>query len=171
MKLLITTVAFLLVSGLTFAQDGSIVKIIDDLTLNWDNKAEKLKTYDGLKDLCRDRNYRTDITDLLDLIHHYDTNLFNIVTEKYDTNEDGEAKETIADIEDLERDYTTRAFRKFIHQECNEYNMVENSFSKEEEEYELERNRVEEELNKYVTMITGQIDLIDEHVHHLKKLE
>ena len=153
----------------SFAQED-IVKIIDDLTVTWDAKAEDLKSYDKLKDLCRDRGYRTDIFDLLDKIHHYDTTLYNTVTSKYDASKDKEARATLDDIENLEREYTTRAFRKFIHQECNEYNMVENSFGKEGEEYELERKRVESELVKYVTSITSQIDLIDEHVHHLKKL-
>lgn len=40
------------------AQDEDIVKIIDDLTIKWDEEAKDLETYEGLKKYCRDKAYR-----------------------------------------------------------------------------------------------------------------
>ncbi|MEQ9424622.1 MAG: hypothetical protein RJQ09_09410 [Cyclobacteriaceae bacterium] len=148
--------------------DEDIAEIIDQLTVRWDAQAEGLMKYENLKNLCRNRDYRYDLIELLDKIHHYDTTLYFVVTKKFETDQDPEAKATIDDIITLEADYTTLNFKNFIHQECNNYNMVENSFGKEGPEYEEERNLVEEELSAYVTTITRRIDIIDEHVHHLK---
>lgn len=153
------------------AQDEDIVKIIDDLTIEWDTGAEKLGTYDGLKEYCRIKPYRDKTIKLLDKIHHYDTVLFQIVTSKYDTDKDPEAKATIADIETLEVDYTTRSFLVFLRQECQEYNYIENNLGRSKgEEYEKDVKALEDELGKYIAAITKRIDTIDEHVHHLKDL-
>jgi len=154
--------------GQILAQSEDIVKIMDDHRTDWDTKVQFLRTYDDLKNLCRNRDFRSDLIRLLDQIHHYDTTLYNIVKFKYANNADPEAKATLDDIEKLERDYATLGFRNFVQTECSEYNMVENSFGKEGDEYEAEKKRVRIELNKYVASITRQIDLIDEHAHHLQ---
>lgn len=152
----------------SYAQDGDIVKVMDELRTNWDTRAAFLQSYDDLKNLCRNRDFRGDLIGLLDQIHHYDTTLYNTVKVKYADNPDAEAKATLNDIEKLERDYATQGFKTFVRSECGEYNMVENSFGKQGDEYEAEKKRVELELLKYVGSITRQIDLIDEHAHHLK---
>ena len=105
---------------------------------------------------------------MLDEIHHYDTLLYGIVTRKYNADKDKEAKATIDDIETLEVEYTTRAFKQFVHKECNTYNEIENNYGASKgEEYQTEVKALEEELQKYVVSITRRIDIIDEHVHHL----
>ncbi len=168
MKTLLSITIILCSFNFSFGQDQNIVKIMDDLRTDWDTKVQFLRTYDDLKNLCRNRDFRTALVTLLAQIHHYDTTLYNIVKTKYADNSDLEAKATLEDIETLERDYATSEFQTFIRQECSEYNMVENSFGKEGDQYEAERKRVRAELNKYVFAITSQIDLIDEHAHHLK---
>ena len=134
----------------------------------WDENAEKLKTYEGLNRFCRDRFYRQRITDLLDNIHHYDTLLYGIVTRKYANSKDAEAKATLKDIEELESDYKTLAFKQFIRDECELSHEIESNFGHEHgSKYEKERGKLEAELEKYVDEITELIDVIDEHVHHL----
>lgn len=155
------------------AQDESenIVQIIDDLTIQWDEGAEKLDSYEGLRDYCRIKPYRDKTMKLLDQIHHYDTVLYLIVKEKYAVDSDPEAKATIDDIETLETDYTTKSFIVFLREECQEFNYVENNLGKAKgEEYEEEVKTIEKELDKYIKAITKQVDTIDEHVHHLKGL-
>ncbi len=155
------------------AQDDreNIVQIIDDLTIQWDEGAEKLESYEGLRDYCRVKPYRDKTKKLLDQIHHYDTVLYLIVQEKYAVDSDPEAKATIDDIETLETDYTTKSFIIFLREECQEFNYVENNLgSAKGEEYEEEVRTIEEELGKYIKAITKQVDTIDEHVHHLKGL-
>lgn len=163
-------ISFLLLISCLFvqAQETQIAKTIDDLTIKWDKNAVKLETYQGLGQFCSESAYRNEIIDLLDEIHHYDTLLYGIVNKKFDANQDAEAKATIDDINTLEADYTTKSFKKFIHNECNTYNEIERNLgSKKGKEYDKEVKKLEKELVKYVEEVTKQIDLIDEHVHHL----
>lgn len=154
----------------TYCQND-IIKIIDDLTAQWDAEAVTMKTYEGFKKYCRTSTYRINTTDLLNRIHHYDTTLFNIVNDKYNAEKDKEAKATIDDIVTLETEYTTKSFLRFLHTECDEVNYIENNLARQGgEEFETEVGILEEELKKYVDEITRQIDLIDKHVHHLKDL-
>lgn len=167
MKIL-TTLLFALCGSLLFAQETQIAKTIDDLTIKWDANAIKLETYKGLGQFCSESAYRKQVIDLLDEIHHYDTLLYGIVNRKFDASKDAEAKATIDDISTLEAKYTTKAFRNFIHQECNSYNEIEKNLgSKKGKAYDKEVKKLEKELIKYVEEVTKQIDLIDEHVHHL----
>lgn len=148
--------------------EAGVVKAVDDLTIKWDNEAEMLQTYEGLGSFCGESQYRKKIIEMLDEIHHYDTLLYGIVTRKFTNNKDPEAKLTLDDIETLESDYTTKEFRRFIHQECNTYNDIERNLGSEKgKEYKEEVKALEDELKKYVIEVTKQIDLIDEHVHHL----
>lgn len=163
----IALLSLFLLSGVIFAQENeSLVMELDELRSNWDTNAAKLKSYEGLGNFCSDRYFRQRVVDMLDGIHHYDTLLFNIVSTKGAT--DKEATATIKDIKKLESEYTTKSFRNFIHKECNTYNEIENNFGGEKgKAYNKEVGKLEKELKKYVSEITKQIDLIDEHAHHL----
>jgi len=170
MKSIFCSLIVLIFAFTSFSQENEaeVVKAVDDLTIKWDNEALKLQTYKGLGSFCGNSVYRKEIIDMLDEIHHYDTLLYGIVTRKFAKNQDGEAKATLDDIETLEADYTTKAFRRFIHKECNTFNEIENNLGREQgAEYKKEVKALEKELKKYVIEITKQIDLIDEHVHHL----
>lgn len=165
-----TLLLLVFVSSVAFSQEDEkeVVRHIDELTIAWDNEAEKLQSYQGLADFCSNSFYRKKIIQMLDDIHHYDTLLYGIVTRKFNTDKDPEAKATIDDIETLETDYTTKSFRRFIHKECNTYNEIEKNLGRAKgPEYEKEVKQLEDELKKYVVEITKQIDIIDEHVHHL----
>ena len=159
----LTTVSYML-----SAQDEDIVKIIDDLTIEWDEEAKDLETYEGLTKYCRDKAYRDNTIELLNKIHHYDSALFKIVTDKYANNKDPEAKATLEDIETLELDYATRRFLNFLRRECMSLNDNENN--KNMDGYEDFVKDIEDEMIQYVEDITKQIDLIDDHIHHLKDL-
>lgn len=165
---LTSSILLILIGLFVHAQETQIAKTIDDLTIKWDENALKLESYQGLAKFCSESVYRNQVIDLLDEIHHYDTLLYGIVNRKFDANKDAEAKATIDDISTLEVKYTTKAFKKFIHQECNSYNEIEKNFgSQKGKAYEKEVKKLEKELIKYVEEVTKQIDLIDEHVHHL----
>lgn len=173
-KSLLILAVFFCVSLQAYAQGEQtedIVKIIDDLTLQWDKEAVKLETYEGLKDYCQIKPYRDNTIKLLNAIHHYDTSLYMIVKAKYDTIQNEEAKATLADVVTVETIYTTPAFLKFLHRECATLNGIENNLAKKGgKEYKTEVKKLEKELFQYVEGITKRIDLIDEHVHHLKDL-
>lgn len=150
-------------------EEVGIVTIIDDLTVRWDQAAIKLKTYQGVQNFCETKEYREKTMNLLDNIHHWDTSLYFIVKEKYAENQDAEAVATLKDIESLEVDYTTESFKVFIQEECGMVKTMEKNFQNEtRKEYEKDVKRFEKELIKYVNSITTRIDIIDEHIHHLK---
>ena len=162
-------ILFLSFCSITFCPaQGRVVTVMDELRYDWDAKIEFVKTYDDLKNLCRNRDFRRDLMIVLDKIHHLDSMLYRIVNKKFAESSDPEAKATLDDIQKLERDYTSKGFRTFVHKECNEYNFVENNFRGFDNQYETEKTRIEIELKKYLPEITKQVDVIDEHAHHLK---
>jgi len=164
MKKLISVLIVLGSFNICQAQNKNVVEIMDDLRLDWDAKVTFLQSFEDLHNICRNRNFHVDLIALLGQIHHHDTTLYQVVATKYSASSD---QATLEDIKKLEVDYTTGAFKTFIHNECTEYNFVPYNFGNVGEEFESEKNRVEIELNKYVRSITMQIDIIDEHAHHL----
>ncbi len=166
----ICTLAMLVLPLLCVAQkQDNIVEIIDGLRYKWDASAINLKTYQGIQEFCLNNNYQKEIADLLDDIHHWDTTLYFIVKEKFDGSQDKEAQETLADIEKLEMEYSTINFKQFITDECEQLKVIEESFDQSTvKQYEKDIKKFEKELNKYVNSITYRIDIIDEHLHHLK---
>jgi len=169
MKLLIfACLTFLALSALG-QDEENIVEIVDDLTVTWDKEALDLSTYVGLQYYCATKPYRDKTIKLLDKIHHYDTLLYGIVSRKFEDDKDPEAEATLKDIQKLEADYTTKDFKRFIHRECNGVNEIESNYGREGgDEYDRETKKLEKELAKYVESITTRIDIIDEHIHHLK---
>ncbi len=166
MKIVIPII-LLTISFNLFGQDEKVVLEMDKLRADWDAKAQNLTTYDDLKNLCKDRAFRRDLTKMLDNIHHYDSTIYVIAKTKYWNDFDMEAKAAMDDITALERDFTTKRFRHFVRQECRAYNHTEHNFGHKGEKYEAEKKRVQEALVKFVTTITKQIDMIDDHAHHL----
>jgi len=154
---------------LLFGQkDVDIVPIIDDLTVRWDETAIRLKNYQGIQEFCLTEKLRTETIKLLDDIHHWDTTLYFIVKEKFDTNQDQEAAATLVDIEKLESEYSTANFKVFISDECSMLKVIQDSFDQQTvKQYEKDIRKFEKELVKYLNSITYRIDIIDEHIHHL----
>jgi len=113
MKRLILILSFTAFTICLHAQDEDIVAIIDDLTIKWDKRAAELGKYTGLKYYCTSDVYREKTITLLDKIHHYDTVLYQVVTEKYANSKDKEAEATIKDILTVETEYTTPNFKAF----------------------------------------------------------
>lgn len=148
--------------------DIDIVAIIDDLTVRWDETSIKMKNYQGIQEFCLTKEFRKATINLLDNIHHWDTTLYFIVQEKFDTSKDKEAAATLEDIERLETEYSTANFKKFITDECGALKIIQESFDQETvKHYEKSIRKFEKELVKYLNSITYRIDIIDEHIHHL----
>ena len=162
----------LLVSAQSRDESKDIVAHIDELNKIWAAETENLETYEGLERYCQEKSYRDNVVATLEHIHHYDSVLYEIVTRKYDTNEDKEAKATLEDIKLLEVKYATLSFLKFLRKECGGYNFIESNLTSPDykKEYKKEVKRLEKAQKKYVKAITKQINVIDEHVHHLKGL-
>lgn len=172
MKILLITILTIFCSTyMVKAQEDDIVRVVDKLTIQWDNSAVKMRTYKGMKGYCRSSSYRYALIHLLNDIHHYDSALYKIVKTKFNENEDAEAKATLDDIILLEEEYTTGSFLRFLRTGCKKVKEIESNFSRKGgNRYIHEQRLLQSELNKYVNAITMQIDIVDEHVHHLKGL-
>ncbi|MEQ9467970.1 MAG: hypothetical protein RLN88_11200 [Ekhidna sp.] len=163
----ILIVSFSILTFFAQAQEN-IVAVIDDLTVKWDKQAEELETYSGIKYYCTAEVYREKTIALLDKIHHYDTLLYQIVSEKYENSSDKEADATLKDILTVEIEYTTPNFKAFLKEECVKFEEIGEEYDISSSKYFKEIEKLEKELAKYVDAVTARIDLIDEHVHHLK---
>lgn len=152
----------------SYSQENDIVKTIDDLTVKWDKQAVDLSKFSGIKYYCSSEVYREKTIGLLDKIHHYDTVLYNIVSEKYENKKDKEAEATLSDILTVETEYTTPNFKTFLKEECKKFEEIGKEYDPNSSKYFKEIEKLEKELSKYVSHITERIDLIDEHIHHLK---
>lgn len=153
-------------------QPSDIIFIVDELRTAWDIEADKMETYEGMKEYCHSKLYRKNVSDLLSKIHHYDTLLYFTVTEKYDTNEDAAAKETLNDILKLETEYTNPNFVAFLKLECEKVVNIEKNLAKKDSGgFDKDIAALEEELTQYIDAVTERVDLVDEHIHHLKELD
>ena len=169
MKKLITLALVIFVYTSSAQESPNIVKVIDALTVQWDETAISLKDYQGIQNFCTSEKQRLETIDLLDQIHHWDTTLYFIVQAKYEGSKDPEAAATLEDIEKLETEYSTENFKAFILNECTMLKEIDDSFDKNTvKQYEKEIKKFEKELVKYLNSITYRIDIIDEHIHHLK---
>lgn len=151
---------------------NDIIFIVDELRTAWDIEALKMESYEGMKEYCHSKTYRKDVLDLLHQIHHYDTTLYFTVTEKYDANADAAAKETLDDIMTLETKYTNRNFVAFLKKECDKVIHIEKNLAKKDSGgFDKDIAALEEELIEYIDAVTLRVDLVDEHIHHLKELD
>ncbi|WP_425391462.1 hypothetical protein [Ekhidna sp.] len=164
----VTSFTLTLICFMSLAQDQDIVKIVDDLTKKWDKQAVDLSNYSGIKYYCTSEVYRDKTIGLLDKIHHYDTVLYRIVSEKYEDKNDKEAEATLKEILTVETKYTTPNFKTFLKEECDKFTEIGESYDRSSSKFAKEIEKLEKELDKYVSHITERIDLIDEHIHHLK---
>ncbi|WP_456461966.1 hypothetical protein [Reichenbachiella sp.] len=171
------TLTFLLFSLSTLSltaqkKVNDIIFIVDELRTTWDIEALKMEKYDGMREYCHSKPYRNKILDLLDQIHHYDTTLYYTVSDKYDVSSDPEAKETLADIMTLETVYTNPNFVAFLKKECEKVIHIEKNMAKKDSGgFDKDISALEEELIEYIDAVTERVDLVDEHIHHLKELD
>ncbi len=165
-----TSLIFALLSLTAQAQESpNIVKVIDALTVQWDETAIALKDYQGIQNFCTSESNKNMTIKLLDQIHQWDTTLYFTVQSKYEGTQDPEAEATLADIEKLETEYSTQNFKAFILNECTMLKEIDDSFDKKTvKQHEKDIKKFEKELVRYLNSITYRIDIIDEHIHHLK---
>lgn len=175
MKNITTTFVLLLLISLPLLgqkKTKDIIFIMDELRTAWDIEALKMESYEGMKEYCHSKAYRKDVLNLLRQIHHYDTTLYFTVTDKYDSKSDAEAKETLNDIMTLETDYTNKKFVSFLKKECEKVIDIEKNLAKKDSGgFDKDIAALEEELIQYIDAITERVDLVDEHIHHLKELD
>jgi len=162
------TLLLLAFGCLTMAHAQSVTAKMDELTAKWDTEAEKLSTYAGLSQFCTSAAYRNDVISTLKGIHHYDSMVYDIISKKAKYgNASDEIKKTLKDIEKVQTEYSMKSFLVFLSEECKARSEIEKNAKQTGEDKDAEVYVLETELAKYVKHITKQIDLIDDHIHHL----
>lgn len=167
MKIFLTALLLIGFSFSTFSQEDIAAKI-DELTYEWDEQAVKLSTYEGLSEFCTVAPYRESLVENLRQIHHYDSVLYDIVSQRARFGNNSELRKTLRDIEKLESEYSINDFLVFLHEECNARNDIERNAREYDEDKDAEVYRLETDLQKYVKDITKRIDVVREHVHHIQ---
>lgn len=166
MKKITLTTYFLGFACLLFGQEN-VGQKIEELTTRWDSEAETLSSYEGLSRFCADQNYRGEMIETLNGIHHYDSVLYKTIEKKARFGGDAEMKKTLKDIEKIESTVSIKDFLRFLNEECGARNAIEKNAKKTGEDADGEIYVLETELQRYVKQITKKIDLVREHVHHL----
>lgn len=156
------------------AQNNTLTlgQAMDELTYKWDVEAQLLSTYDGLIKFCDDKDYRFQVIELLNEIHHFDSVLYQRLVKVQRFNDDKEIEKTIKDIRKFEKNYSMKDLIHFLHKECNIKNEIEKNAAESrndigENSYDGQIYITEVELNKYIKHITKRVDVIRKHVHHL----
>ncbi len=171
MNKVVTFTAIMALASTVMSQ--SITTTIDDITLRWDEEAALLSTYDGLRYFCANEEYRFSTIQVLRDIHHYDSVLYEkLVDAQRQGKSNHEVAKTLKEIEEFEKEYTTKAFIDFLYNDCQASKSLErraDDLRKDSGEgsYDNQTYVLEVELGRYVHHITKRVDQIRQHVHHI----
>ncbi|MEQ8474439.1 MAG: hypothetical protein RIC35_24795 [Marinoscillum sp.] len=162
----------LIMSTSIYAQENTLGSAIDDLTYKWDGEARNLNSYEGLSKFCDDKEYRVEIIDLLNEIHHYDSVLYDRLVAAQRFKKDKEIEKTLDEIAKFEKKYSMQTFIHFLHEECISRNEIEKHSDESRNDigansYDGQIYIIETELNKFIKHITKRVDHLRKHVHHM----
>lgn len=154
-------------------EEVGIVKQFDNLVLRWDLMSTELGTYEGLTKYCTDKQYQQEVITTLNEIHHYDTLLYQKLSQKARFSDNSELKKTLAQIEEFETEFKGPSFMKKLQDECVGRREIEKGYEETKNDigmnsYDGQVLVLETDLHKYVVHITKLMDHIKEHVHHLR---
>lgn len=166
---------FLLLTGIKPAQaQMSIEEEYDLLTSEWLLVSEELKTYGGLSQFCTDADYRDQTLHVLNLLHHYDSLLLNLLmdpTAGLDISHK-EYKNALADLHEIEDKYDPKTFMAFLRESCitrNELERDKENLMKASGMYSYDGQllMLETQQRKFLKQIDKRVTLMDEHVHKI----
>lgn len=156
----------------TYAQKEAIGHVIDSLSLGWDQESKYLEEYTGFKRFCDDAGYRSQVIQMLNDIHHYDSVLYERLVDAQRFQHDKEIARTLKDITKFEKEYDMKSFLVFLEKECGSLHKIErkkNALTDEvgEESYDGKIYVLLTEMGKYLKHITKRVDILRKHVRHL----
>lgn len=155
----------------------------DLLTAQWLETSEQLKTYSGLGAFCNNANFRNETIETLQLIHHYDSLVLDILQDPTliaDVSH-REYKRTMKDLEKMETDYSIKSFIDVLRESCITRKTLEQDRDELQKEsgmysYDGQVMVMETKLNKFLKHIDKKIEDMDAHIHkihpdHVKSVE
>ncbi|MEQ9467651.1 MAG: hypothetical protein RLN88_09575 [Ekhidna sp.] len=146
----------------------------EDLTNQWLTISEDLSHYGGLSAFCSSEEYRTYTMDILNLLHHYDSVVLDLLknpTLDIDISSK-EYRKTMSDIAKFEEEYDLKGFISFLKESC----ITRRDLEKDKEDlkkevgmysYDGQVMMLETDLNKFMHRINKRIVAINDHVHKI----
>lgn len=150
----------------------NVITKFDEVSYQWDLVSEDLEEYEGLSEFCLEKSYRTDVIKLLEEVHHFDSLIYFKLKDLSVTDNSGEIKKTLKQIEELESEFSIREFSKFLNQECRDRKKIEKdrkdlSANIGQDGYDGQQQLLENKLYRYIHHVTYLVDHIRKHIHHL----
>ena len=144
------------------------------LTEHWLKMSEDISHYYGLSAFCTNSEYRAYTSEVLELLHHYDSMVLDLLkdpTADIDISSH-EYKKTMKDIEKFEGDYDLKGFISFLRESCITRNQLERDKEDLKKEvgmysYDGQVMMIETEVNKFLGKIDKRILAINKHIHHI----
>lgn len=146
----------------------------DVVTMNWIEKSEILKTYEGVASFCRQPTFRKSVNQVLSEIHRYDSLIISKMDDPtvYLSWNKKEEKKTFSDIYNLEEQYGMTAFDEHMRGACNFRKEIESNKESLKngmgaESYDAKVLLLEADQARYFKKIDKLVLRIDEHLHVL----
>lgn len=149
----------------------------DALAGDWLEQSGNLKTYQGIKEYCTNRDFRSRVDQTLKSIHHYDSMIISrlIYHDSDDKWDYKEEKKTFKDIYALEDDFSVKHFDKHMSEACDLRRRIAKGDELVEDELGVASKDaqvliLEAELRNYLHKIDKLVLRIDDHLHvlHIK---
>ncbi len=174
-KLLGLIFALICMAQTAHSQDNepiSIEKEYDKLTAEWLKISGQMKTYQGLATYCKDAEYRTHSVHVLELLHHYDSLVLDLLNDPTVAGQidHKEQHKTLKDIEKFEEKYSIKEFIGLLKESCKTRRDLEKNkkdLVKESGMYSYDGQILvlETQIRKFLNHIDKRIITIDDHLH------
>ncbi|MBV6647584.1 MAG: hypothetical protein KI790_19155 [Cyclobacteriaceae bacterium] len=176
-KVLILQVSFFFTSICWSQEVDQLLHIEDRFDLvasDWLEKSGQLKTYVGVNNYCASPSYRSEVDDVLGILHHYDSTILSKMNDPQDylSWNPKEEKKTLKDIAEMQETYGVDNFVEQMRKTCSFRNEIEQNAEDLRsgvgaESYDAKILVLETELRRYLNKIDRLVLRIDDHLHVL----
>lgn len=148
------------------------VRLFDKVAIEWLELSDELGTYAGLGEYCKNKEYKNYVMDVLDELHHYDTLIYQVLSEKALERSNHELKVTLHEIEKVEDVFKPRNFKRKLNEDCKLRRSLERSYDDIKndigmESYDGKNLILENDIYTYMHKISHLVKLIEKHIHHI----
>ncbi|SNT04128.1 hypothetical protein SAMN05421640_2125 [Ekhidna lutea] len=144
------------------------------LVEEWDEISEGLSTYYGLSAFCTNEEYRTQVLDILDMVHYYDSIVLDVLKDptteiQISSRKYGKMMDELFAFSD---EHSKAEFISFMRKFCVERNNLEKDKDALKHEvgmysYDGQILLIETDLNKYMKRMAKGVESINEYVQEL----
>ena len=159
---------------MTTKAQPSIEDYYDELTTDWVELSDVLKTYEGLSEFCVNQEFRDYSMSLLASIHHVDSIVLDFLKEPATERVIGthEYHATLKEIHKMEIEYSSWEFMNFLRESCLERKELEKNKRDQgpataQSGFDGEILVLETSLNKYLKHVDKRVRNMGDHIHRI----